>query len=525
VVFEARCSKLVAPGGAARYNRISSLSEPGSVRALLARARRRAWSNLVWEQFTVGLACAAAGGAALLLVGTSILDWYWLVLLFVAGAGLTAWRTLRRMPSLYSVAQQVDERLSLHDTLSTALHFDDASRPGVDPAIVKAQREEAEAAAARIDPAAAWPVTLPRQTYAAAGLIAVVLALGVLRYGTQGSLDLRTPLIGSVADFFWTNQPLQAKNNKKPPRTPGEEPLGIHLDQQDSKSPDEPSLDDLLATVETPDVNAEGVTSYSEKTDRKTIQAKGEEGNQSEAPEDGETDGRESPDSAGNEGGDQAGSKEGQKGASPQNLPNENSSLLDKMRDAMSNLLSKLKIPPQTTQSAKSGQSEGKQSSRDSQSGQKGEKGSGQPQQGKGNPSDDADSGDDGQGEQQQAQAGQGKSGDKASDSSSNDSNSGVGKQDGNKDLRDAEQLAAMGKISEIFGKRAQNMTGEIMVEVNSGKQQQLRTAYTSRGATHREAGGEIHRDEVPLVYQDYVQQYFEKVRRPEAPAPKPETR
>jgi hypothetical protein len=490
------------------------LSEPGAVYRLLARARRRALWNLVWEQLTVGLACAAAGGVLLLLLGTNVLDWYWLVLLFVAGAGLSAWRTLRRLPSLYSVAQQVDERLALHDSLSTALHFGSADVRGADPVIVKAQTATAEAIAAGIDPATAWPVLFPRQTYAAGGLIAAVLALGILRYGTQGSLDLRAPIIAAVGDFFWSEAPLQAQA-KKPPRVPGEEPLGIALDQPDSQKSDEPSLDDLLATVDTPDVNAEGVTAYSEKTDRKTVPAKGE-GEETERAEDSEADGdsREAPDGAGSEAGNQAGSKEGQKGDAPQNANNESSSLLDKMRDAMSNLLSKLKIPQQTAQSSKNGPSEGKQSARDSKGGQKGEKGAGQPQQGKGNPSDDADSGDEGQGEQQQAQAGQGKSGDKSSDASSNDSNSGVGKQDGNKDLRDAEQLAAMGKISEIFGKRAQNISGEILVEVNSGKQQQLRTAYTSRGATHREAGGEIHRDEVPLAYQDYVQQYFEKVRK-----------
>jgi hypothetical protein len=57
------------------------------------------------------------------------------------------------------------------------------------------------------------------------------------------------------------------------------------------------------------------------------------------------------------------------------------------------------------------------------------------------------------------------------------------------------------------------------MVEVPSGKQQ-LRTPYSQRRAAHAEAGGEIHRDEVPLMYQEFVQQYFEQVRKAESPAP-----
>ena len=70
-----------------------------------------------------------------------------------------------------------------------------------------------------------------------------------------------------------------------------------------------------------------------------------------------------------------------------------------------------------------------------------------------------------------------------------------------------------MGKISEIIGKRAASVTGEVMVEVASGKQQ-LKTQYSDRKAAHAEAGGEINRDEVPLAYQQYVQQYFEEIRK-----------
>jgi len=35
------------------------------------------------------------------------------------------------------------------------------------------------------------------------------------------------------------------------------------------------------------------------------------------------------------------------------------------------------------------------------------------------------------------------------------------------------------------------------------------------------EAGGEVSRDEVPLHLQDYVQRYYDKVRKPAAPANK----
>jgi hypothetical protein len=51
------------------------------------------------------------------------------------------------------------------------------------------------------------------------------------------------------------------------------------------------------------------------------------------------------------------------------------------------------------------------------------------------------------------------------------------------------------------------------MVEVRSGDQQ-LKTQYSQKQAAHTDSGGEIHRDEIPLLYQQYVQQYFEQIRK-----------
>lgn len=94
-----------------------------------------------------------------------------------------------------------------------------------------------------------------------------------------------------------------------------------------------------------------------------------------------------------------------------------------------------------------------------------------------------------------------------------NQSKSGVGSQNGIKALKEAEELQAMGKLAEIIGKRAQDVTGEMMVEVPAGRQQ-LRTAYSDRVGRHSDTGGEINRDEVPLLFQQYVREYMERVHR-----------
>jgi hypothetical protein len=122
----------------------------------------------------------------------------------------------------------------------------------------------------------------------------------------------------------------------------------------------------------------------------------------------------------------------------------------------------------------------------------------------------------------QAAQKTSGGKGDRTSDQTAErDAKSGIGQQDGAKEAKEAEQLAAMGKISEIIGKRSENLRGEATIEVKSGKQG-LRTQYSNRAAAHSESGGEIHRDEIPLIYQDYVRSYFEELRK-SAPASWPQ--
>jgi len=477
------------------------------------------------EQTSVGASAALVGVILLLLLGTQLLEWYWLVVLFVAGAGISAWRTLHQLPTPYRVAQLIDRRLDLHDALSTAWHFSHAEAPPHAAGdILQAQRQHAELLAASALPSHAVPLRLPRQVYALCAIAAVAGALFILRYGIRGSLDLSQPLVEAVADFFRPGKEVIART-KKPPKLPGEDPLGIALDSAERKQEElDAAPDSALQETLTPDVNQADPRAH-ERSQKSQVKAQSEDGDEWM---EGEDEGERSKGDSGREGegqaaGKQPGAEPSQKNAQQQGSNpgdnQENSSLLDKMRDAMANLMSKLKIPPQagpqSTQASKDGQSSGKRE----QASQKGKPGEGKPQ-GKGTPSEDQESDMNAQGEQQ-AQAGQGKSADKnAGENGSNESKSGMGKQDGEKAIKDAEQLAAMGKLSEIFGKRASTVTGEIMVEVSSGKQQQLRTAYSKSGAAHKESGGEIRRDEIPLELQHYVQQYFEQLRKSE---PQPE--
>ena len=154
----------------------------------------------------------------------------------------------------------------------------------------------------------------------------------------------------------------------------------------------------------------------------------------------------------------------------------DNPGVLDKMKDALANLLNKLGAnQPQSSQESASNQSQqqdGKQ-----QMSQKGTQGQGKAQGDSQQAPDpqggsESDGSDKVPGQQQQA------SQQDSNKPGSENSKSGMGKSDGDKSIKDAEQLAAMGKISEIFGKRAAEIQGEMSVEVPSGKQQ-LKTAYS----------------------------------------------
>jgi len=226
--------------------------------------------------------------------------------------------------------------------------------------------------------------------------------------------------------------------------------------------------------------------------------------------------------------GPQGAKKANQNGAPNDGKPtqanaDQNASLVAKLRDAMSNLLSKMR--PQngsgSQQQSSAGQNAQKAGAQRAGQRQNGASGEGQQQQRGGQESADADSqqmgaeGKDGQ--NSQAKGG----GQSADQQAANQPGSGIGRQDGNKDTKLAEQLAAMGKISEIIRTRSDNVTGEITVEVATS-QQQLHTPYTQSNATHADSGGEISRDEVPVIFQQYFQQYFEQVRK--QPSRKAET-
>jgi hypothetical protein len=514
----------------------------GALHDLIRCARRRQVAHLAIHASSFAAVVVLGGAILLLVVGAQILSWYWLVLLFAAGLAASAYRSRTKLLSAYEVAQSIDRRLGFHDALSTAYYFGQHPDSAGSPQFVDEQHEVATDLARSADIQRGMPFLVPRTAYVNLALIAVAFGMFGLRYGIHRSLELGSPLVHINFESLFSTSPQVAEARRAKLPGEGRHDPGAPVDQWEAKTNDrDPVNDAALQSVDDPDANNRSASpDASAKADAKNTEQmppgtspldSGEKGES--APSDQNANAPAGTDSkSGQQDGSKEG-KEGKEGGQSSSAP-ENSSLSSKLRDALSNLLAKMK--PQSKQGGQGPHDSSQSASQRSQ--QQGEKQEGDPKS-SGQEQADASANSQSEGEQQQGgtqQASQGKSDGRSNNQpNSPDGKSGIGKQDGDKAAREAAELAAMGKLSEIIGKRAANIQGEVMVEVSPGKQQ-LKTQYSQQNAAHSDAGGEINRDEVPLAYQQYVQQYFAQIRKqpagkskaiPSSPAPpdaKPKT-
>ncbi|MGH7247122.1 MAG: hypothetical protein ACREH9_03370, partial [Pseudomonadota bacterium] len=320
----------------------------------MKRARVRHFTGLVLDQAAFSLALAMGAAIVLLLVGTEILAWYWLAVIFGGGLAVGVWRTTRRFPSAYKLAQSVDRGLGLHDALSTALHFRD--HPGhADPVLREEQRRRAEELARSADVRRALPFARPRSLYVSAGLALAAITLFGLRYGVTRTLDLHQSLVELAFDTFFPPSPRTAQARRSPLQkkiADEMKKIGINVDAPDAKGPDA-APDSVLDVVDEPNVDSTAPEAAKSKAE-----GKNSKDNSGDPDTTGENPEKATPGSEQNARDNSSPSKDGAsqagKSASPsasQQSPNgagDNNSLLNKMRDAMADLLNKLKIQPKS---------------------------------------------------------------------------------------------------------------------------------------------------------------------------------
>jgi hypothetical protein len=481
------------------------------VLTLVHRARRRLFHNELFTQGTHAAVAILAAFILLLLAGTGFLDWRWMVLVSASALGVALYRARKRLLTPYAAAQVVDRRMDLADTISTAVYFEQESVPA-SPDLRRFQRERANQAAQSVDARIAIPYAMPRGVYLIAVLALVAGSIFGLRYGLLGRLDLHPPLVHVLAQQFgWKERTEVAKNNRKPPLVPEQQDDAAASandpDQTQQMQPDTSSTDGTETSND----------SAAEKGDASKGDAKkdGNRANQQSADGEQEAQAESNPSQSDEKSGDQSGkqSQKQQSGGKPDtNNSGENSSLMNKAKDLFQNLLSSLKPPsnnPGQQQNDPNNQGKGQPKQQNDKNGQP--KNGGQ----KGDQSE-GQQGEQGQDQQDQNQQGNGKN---ESQQATKQPGSGAGNQDGEKRIKQAEDMAAMGKISEILGKRSANLTGEATVEVQNTAQQ-LKTAYAPGAIQHGQSGGEINRDEIPVAMEPFVQEYFKQARKQEPAAP-----
>jgi hypothetical protein len=459
------------------------------VEDLIRRARRRLVLNETLAQSALAASVAIGGVALLLILGTRYLEGWTIALFAAAGAAIGIARIHRKTPDSYTTAIRLDLTGGLQDALSTAFHFAHSSKSGPEE-FRRAQRLQAEQAALGIRLDEAVPFTFPRALYAMAALSLLASGLVAVRWRTGHGLDLRAP----ITELLFEDQalPLAKNDARKMPRGNGDA-LEKAIDQA-LKGPGEA---DAKKNME-PARNGGDNKTAADQAPGDPIANDDQSNNIDQVDLDGQN------------------AKEGDEGekSSKDLKPSERESLYSKLKDAVSNLLSKNR--QQGDKSGQQGQKQQQQQAQknDSKNRDKGDSAKDQQQQQGDN---DQSDGQEAQAEAdaERAQKEQAKL-NSSSDQQKAQEGDGIGKQDGKKEIREAEQLKAMGKISEIIGQRSATVSGETSIEMQSGNQQ-LTTAYSNTSASHRETDGDVSRDEIPLALQSYVQQYFQEVRKSSA--------
>ncbi len=164
------------------------------VNTLVRSACRRRLLLVAMEQLALALAGIFAGAIVILLLGTRTLDARWLALLAGAGLLITVFRVRRNLLAEYRVAQILDDRLRLSDTLSTAW-FLLSRTTGRDAGLESLQIERAEAVAARVKAQAAFPFTGQRAYTLMIALAAGMFGLLAFRYAGHQRVDFRDSLV------------------------------------------------------------------------------------------------------------------------------------------------------------------------------------------------------------------------------------------------------------------------------------------------------------------------------------------
>jgi hypothetical protein len=350
---------------------------------------------------------------------------------------------------------------------------------------------------------------MPRAIYAAALPAIVAAGLFDLRYRFDPTLNLHPPMTAILQQLLRDPRIEIAKREDplqqpEPPDPPESEEAKKHQSgaegkdaQANTPGPSNTNTADAEATQQQMQAKADSMAEEQQQPGEGEQQMSegGKEGTEQNSPS-----GRK---------GDARDQKKQSAGEQAEAASDAGSSVVSRLKNSLSNLLSALKP---------SSGSAGKQQTAKSQDGRQDRSNRKQSDQS----SDSANGEPAGDPPQQSGGAKSAGDGQSANAQADKQLGTGAGREEGSKDINQAEQLDAMGKLRVLLGKRANSLTGEFTAQAPPGPQR-LQTNYTKRSALHTDVHAKAQRDEVPLAFQEYVQRYFEMVQKTNPVAVRPQ--
>lgn len=455
------------------------MTAPHPLNDFLIRAQKLRMEGILLRALATAATIILIACGLFLLLGVNALTLILLLASLAAGITLIIRDYLRHRRDAYWIAQQIDSKLDLHDELSTAWACSGRSSRFLDTLGDQARRT-----ADTVNLRALFPAPgMQAWRWAALSCVAVV-ALFAWRWSSLETLDLSAPLIGASVE----QQQASAEGDGKKTRAQ--------------------RIREQLKKMGMPLEEMEGVLGFSAQGGDGKNAGQQQQNAQGQAMQQG---GQKPPENAKNQtAGQQPGengqeAKEGNQGPPPQkgpqqgnmgqqaSAPQQQNSLFDKMKDALSSLQDKLS--GQQNQQAQQQQKNAQQAA--GQQGQKAQSSEGE-QSKQGN-----------QAGQPQDASNNKSNGNEQAQSSPNQNKSGQGSSDGDKNIAEQKQAEAMGKISEILGRRAENINGDMQLKTSS-KNNRLTTDYVEQTARSSDADQSVRsREEISLEAQAYIKRYF----------------
>ena len=484
---------------------------------VVEQARGRASAQLALREITEAAAIALLGPLILLLFGT---EWFppgLMTVFLVAGPGYAIYHWFLRRPTSYAVARRLDASWDAEDQIATAYYFDQR-KAGAEP-FAEHQRLLATPLAYSGDLVAAYPFRVPTAGYWFFALLLSSFGLLGIRYGVLGSLDLQPPLPAIVMnallgeddreEYARQDEPgeLNEGGEEAPQSLRREKELEQDEQEEIEAAPSPPSGQGApaegAAEGDGPLPEVEGLSTDEEFGDE-LAGAGGDEVGEGEAggeqsPEggSGDTEMASAPEA-------EAGLAEREDGA-PSEPAND---LLARLQEAFKNMLSSLN--PETS-ARESPDPSGAEENSEQQSEAAAQEG-GEGEESAENASESQSGGAASPENPQELTQGEGNS-QSSSSSPEGETASSSGSNEGSKALSESEKLQVMGELEEFYQQRADDMIGEVQIEIRSALQQ-LQTPYAPTAATHRDRGGLVSRDQIPHAYRGYIRRYFEGLRR-----------